>query len=165
MQYLLPMLLCGGHPGNPGGGNPGGGNPGGGNPGGVNPGGGNPVTVTLATLSLKNHLIFWGLFSQGNPAGQPWWGHPWRGQPWREGQPCHTGVGQIWRRQPWWRQPSRGNPGGTPHSPPVSRGLSPRLAPMAGMGRVDCCCCLSLYTFLGLSVSPILCLRHPQAHS
>ena len=36
------------------------------------------------------------------------------------------------------------------------------------MGRVDCCCCLSLYTFLdqqgaGQSVSPILCLRHPQA--
>ena len=38
------------------------------------------------------------------------------------------------------------------------------------MGRIDCCWCLSLYTFLhqqgaGQSVSPILCLRHPQANS
>ena len=46
-----------------------------------------------------------------------------------------------------------------PSTAPLSRGLTPRVSPLAGVGRVDCCCCLSLH-FPGSTGSGTICFTH-----
>ena len=45
-----------------------------------------------------------------------------------------------------------------PPRPPYQGGL-PRVSPLAGVGRVDCCCCLSLH-FPGSAGSGTICFTH-----
>ena len=66
------------------------------------------------------------------------------------------GSGRLGAADP---TPATQTTAGLPSTAPLSRGLTPRVSPLAGVGRVDCCCCLSLH-FPGSTGSGTICFTH-----